>query len=70
MAVGVLLAVNVRGCLKLRQHFEPKWILPRHSVIRRYLDIDGKVRTEMYKGLYIIIQPKSKHALTTVILLQ
>ncbi|CAB4033412.1 patched domain-containing 3-like, partial [Paramuricea clavata] len=42
VAVGVLLAVNVRGCLKLRQHFEPKWILPRDSVIRRYLEVDGK----------------------------
>ena len=43
MSVGVLLAVNVRGCFKLRQHFEPRWILPQDSVIRKYLNVDGKV---------------------------
>ena len=42
MSVGVLLAVNVRGCFKLRQHFEPQWILPQDSVIRKYLNVDGK----------------------------
>ncbi|XP_046844152.1 patched domain-containing protein 3-like isoform X2 [Xenia sp. Carnegie-2017] len=42
ISVAVFLAISVRGSLLLRQHFEPKWILPRDSVIRRYIEIDSR----------------------------
>ncbi|XP_028413011.1 patched domain-containing protein 3-like [Dendronephthya gigantea] len=42
LLVAIFLGVNITGSLELRQHFEPKWIIPRDSVIRQYLEIDGK----------------------------
>lgn len=42
ITVSILLVFSVYGTMRLRQHFEPKWILPKDSIIRKYLQLNEK----------------------------